>query len=76
MALQEGYFYEKLSFIGPFCFVVGIGMILFPSYRAERMSRGEDLSSLQGWRLITPRWWAIVAVALIFGFGDLLLISE
>ena len=75
MANKEGYFHEKLSFVGPVFLVIGIGLILFLSYRAERMSRGEDLTSLQGWRIITPRWWAILAVGLIFGFVDWLLIS-
>lgn len=38
--------------------------MLIPGYREERIARGEDVSRLQGMQLITPRWWAVLALAL------------
>ena len=75
LARTEGYFWVKASIFLPACLVLGLAMILFPSYRAERLSRGEDITKLQGWRLITPRWWAIVAVALAVGLADYLFLN-
>ena len=40
----------------PAVFVLGVALILFPGYKEERIARGEDISGLQGWQLITPRW--------------------
>jgi hypothetical protein len=31
------------------------------------MARGEDISGLSGWRLITPRWWALIVIGLLAG---------
>lgn len=73
-ALTEGYYYQKASMIFPtFCFL-GLGMILFPGYRTERLARGEDISTLSGTQLITPRWWVILVLALIAGFGNYVLL--
>ena len=38
--------------------------MLIPGYREERIARGEDVSGLKGARLITPRWWAVLALAI------------
>ena len=73
-ALYHGYFYIKSSFLFPAFFVIGMGLILFPGYKEERIARGEDISRLQGVKLITPRWWAILAVALIAGGLNYLLL--
>jgi len=60
-----GYFYRRASLFLPAVFILGIALALFPGYKEERLARGgEDLSNLHGWRLIMPRWWAILAVAL------------
>jgi ABC-type Fe3+-siderophore transport system permease subunit len=64
-ALTEGYFFVKGSLISPAGLVLGIALMIFPSYRDERLARGEDISKLKGWKLITPRWWAIIATALL-----------
>ncbi|MBO0860792.1 MAG: hypothetical protein J2P21_20365 [Chloracidobacterium sp.] len=58
-----------------FC-VVGLGLILFPGYREERVARGEDISKLDGLKLITARWWGILVVALVVGIGNYILISS
>jgi hypothetical protein len=75
-ALYRGYFYGKASMLFPAFLVLGLGMMVFPSYREERIARREDISRLQGWRLITPRWWAILIVALAAGGANYILLSS
>ena len=66
-ALYKGYFYPKAGIIFPACVVLGLGLIIFPGYKEERMARGEDISRLSGMKLITPRWWIILLLALVAG---------
>lgn len=66
-ALGQGYFYPKASFLFAAFLVMGVGLFLFPGYREERLARGEDISGLEGAALITPRWWAILVLALLAG---------
>jgi hypothetical protein len=68
--LTAHYYYPKASVIFPAFLVIGVGLVLFPGYREERLARGEDISRLSGNQLITPRWWAILGVALAAGFGN------
>ncbi len=75
-ALNMRYFYGKVSMFFPAVFVLGIGIIVFPSYREERKARGEDISRLQGWKLITLRWWAIIAIALVAAGANFILLSS
>ena len=72
--LQRGYFYDKASVIFPAFLGLGIGLILFPGYKEERLARGEDISELTGTQLLTPRWWGILVCALAAGFGNYLLL--
>lgn len=58
-----------------FC-IIGLGLILFPGYREERVAQGEDISELNGWKLITARWWGVLILALVVGIGNYLLISS
>jgi hypothetical protein len=56
--------------------VIGPGLILFPGYKEERIERGgEDITHLSGARLLTPRWWAILIIAVLTGLGNLALLS-
>ncbi len=66
-AINEGYFYQKASMLFPAFFVLGVALVVFPGYKEERIARGEDVSSLQGWRLITRRWWVVIVAALVAG---------
>jgi hypothetical protein len=75
-ALNEGYYYPKASMLFPAFCVVGLGVILFPGYREERVARGEDISGVNGWKLITARWWVILVVALVVSIGDYFLLSS
>lgn len=75
-APDEGYFYRKATVLFPAFFVLGVALVLFPSYKEERIARGEDISGMQGWRLITPRWWAVLAVSLGAGVGNYILLSS
>jgi hypothetical protein len=75
-ALTEGSFLVKASLLFPAVFVVGVGLMLFPDFREERIARGEDVSQLQGWKLITPRWWAILASGLLAGVVNYYFLSS
>ena len=75
-ALNEGYYYPKVGMLFPAFCVVGLGVILFPGYKEERIARGEDISGMNGRELITARWWAILVVALVMGFGNYFLLSS
>src|SRR5262245_4504688 len=74
-ALIEGYYYSNASLVFPAFCVVGLGLILFPGYKEERLARGEDISQMSGHELITARWWAILVVALAAGIGNYFFIS-
>jgi hypothetical protein len=75
-SINKGYFYRKASVLFPAIFVLGLGLLAFPGYKEERIARGEDISGLSGIRLLTPRWRAILVIALIAGFGNYLLLSS
>jgi hypothetical protein len=64
-ALLEGQFSLRGSITFPAFLVLGVGMIIFPSYKAERLARGEDISQLKGMELITTRWWIIIATGML-----------
>ncbi len=74
-ALYEGYFYRKASMLFPAFLVLGMGLLIFGGYREERIARGEDVTRLHGWRLITLRWWIILVMALIAAALNYLLLS-
>jgi hypothetical protein len=74
-ALTEGYFYSKASMLMPAAAVLGLAMVLIPGYKEERFARGEDFSHLSGLALLTPRWWAILIIALVAGIGNFLLLQ-
>jgi hypothetical protein len=61
-ALSKGNFTSLGAVGGPIFAVMGLGMMVFPSYQRERIERGEDISQLSGYALITPRWWGILAI--------------
>jgi hypothetical protein len=75
-ALHEGYFNRKASMLFPAFLVLGLGMIVFPGYREERIARGEDISRMKGWKLITIRWWAILIIAFVAAGVNYLLLSS
>jgi hypothetical protein len=64
-AVNEGHFSLRGSLTFPAGLVFGIALAIFPGYREERLERGEDISGLKGWRLITMRWWIIIVLALL-----------
>jgi hypothetical protein len=74
-AVAKGYFYLKAAAIFPAFLVIGAALIAFPGYREERLARGEDISRLEGMKLLTPRWRAILAIALAAGFGNYALLK-
>ena len=75
LARAEGYFYPKASVLMPAFGVLGLAMVAIPGYKEERLNRGEDISRLSGTQLLTPRWWAVLVVALTAGLVNLLLLK-
>lgn len=73
-ALTEGHDYLHASLFFPAVCVMGLGMLLFPGYKEERLARGEDISGLSGSQLLTPRWWAVLVIALFAGVVNLILL--
>ena len=59
------YAYFIAESLGPVFVILGAALIIFPSYRRERIQKGEDIRSLHGLALLTPRWRAVLIVALV-----------
>ena len=74
LARTEGYVYLKASVALPAFLVLGLALVAIPGYKEERLGRGEDISQLSGVQLLTPRWWAVLVIALAVGLGNLLLL--
>jgi len=74
-AARDGSFSSLGGFGGPAFAALGLGLALFKGYRQERLERGEDISKLQGFSLLTPRWKAVLAVALFAGLANFGLLS-
>ena len=70
-AIDKGYFLAKAAGVGPAIAFVGLALMVVPSYRRERIERGEDIRGLTGMKLLTPRWWAILAIGLLLGLLNL-----
>jgi len=77
-AINKGYYYEKASMFFPAVFILGLGLLIFPAYKEEqeRIARAEDISVLSRIKLLQPRWWVIIVVALIAGIGNYLILSH
>ena len=74
-AMTQDYYYPMASVIFPTFCVIGLGLILFPGYKEERLARGEDISALAGVQLVTPRWWAVLIVATAAGAANYALLA-
>ena len=64
------YYYPKAMCFAAAMSIVGLALIIFPSYRRERVERGENIEELEGMKLLTRRWWTILIVALVFGIAN------
>lgn len=73
--LTQGSYPKKASMFFPAVCVVGLGLLLFPGYKEERLARGEAISQLSGARLLTPRWRVTLVLALIAGVVNHLLLA-
>ena len=63
----KGYFLLKAAGVRPGVAFVGLALLVVPGYRRERIEHGEDIRRLTGMRLITARWWGILAIGLLRG---------
>jgi ABC-type Fe3+-siderophore transport system permease subunit len=75
-ALTRGYYYRKAGMLFPAFFIFGVALILFPGYREQRIARGENISGVQGWKLITTRWWVVLVAALVAGVVNFVFLSS
>jgi hypothetical protein len=66
----------KAAAIFPAFAVIGLALVVMPGCREERLARGEDISQLSGQELLTPRWWAVLVLALLAGLGNWLLLQS
>ena len=57
-----------INSLGPTFVVIGTALIMFPSYKNERIARGEDISALSGLSLLTRRWKIVLSVAIVAEF--------
>lgn len=73
--LNNSYYYPKTLGIGAALSVIGLALVVFPSYRRERIERGENIEELSGLRLLTTRWRVVLAVALAFAFGNMIYVE-
>ena len=73
-AFAKSYVLVYASMVFPAFFFVGLGVIFFKNYKTERVERGEDISQLEGWRLITARWWAILVLGILAGLANFALL--
>jgi hypothetical protein len=64
---SDGSFYPKIAFIGPAFAIVGLGLVAMPGPREERLAKGQNLADYPKTKMITPRWWAVIAAGLAFG---------
>lgn len=62
---NQKYFYPKAMSIVAAMMIVGLGLIIFPSYRRERINRGENIEELQGLKLLTTKWWGILILSIL-----------
>lgn len=70
LLFNESRYYPKAMMIGAAMMFAGLGLIIFGGYRTERISKGEDISRLSGLKLLTPKWWCILIVSLLFAFAN------
>ncbi len=69
-ALDAHHVLVKAAFLGPAAATLGLGLLLFPGYRTERLARGESIDALDGLALLTTRWRIILALCLLLGAAN------
>jgi membrane protein YdbS with pleckstrin-like domain len=73
--VKQAQYYSTLAAVVPIFLVIGLGQLVFGGYREERVARGEDVSKLSSVEMITPRWWVVLALAIIAGLANFYLLS-
>jgi len=64
---SDGSYYPKIAFLGPAFAIIGLALVAMPGYREERLSKGQNLADYPKYKIITPRWWAVMALGLALG---------
>lgn len=67
LLVHDELYAPGVAFLGAAQTVLGLALMALPTYRNERLDRGESLEGRGGWRLLTPRWWGVLVVALAAG---------
>jgi hypothetical protein len=62
---SRGESYFVISLAAPAFVVLGLGLVLFPSYRLERIAKGEEVDDSYNFKMITPRWRVILGVMIV-----------
>ena len=76
-ALHRGDYPRKASIISsPVFLIMGLALIVLPGYKEERIARGEDISRLSGFELITPRWWGVLVLGILAGLVNWALLAS
>ncbi len=75
-ALNWGYIFLGSSFFGPCVLVMGLALLIIPSYKTERQHKGEDISQLQGLALLTPRWKVVMVLGIMAGLLNVYLLTN
>jgi hypothetical protein len=69
--LRNASYYPKMAVLGPAFAVLGLALVAMPGYREERLAKGQNLADYPKYKIITPRWWAVLVVGLALGVANL-----
>jgi hypothetical protein len=64
---NDGSFYPKAALAGPAFAILGLALVAMPGYREERLAKGQNLADYPKYKIITPRWWAVLVTGLVLG---------
>lgn len=64
--ITERFYYPLNTVVLPMLAVVGLGLLASPDY-LQPQPEGENVARLSIVRLLKPRWWLILALAVVAG---------
>ncbi len=57
--------YLSIGIAGPAFIIVGLALLIIPSYRLERIAKGEQPDQAQAVKMLTPKWWVVLGICLL-----------